>query len=455
MSDPHIPSDLAPGPAQQRREVLRLAVPAFLALIAEPLFLLADSAIIGHLGTAQLAGLGVASSALVTAAGLFVFLAYGTTASVSRRLGAGDVRGAISNGVDGLWLALGLGVVVGLLVAVLAEPFCAALGAGPDTIGYATTYLRISAAGLPAMFAILAVTGVLRGLQDTRSPLIASVLGFTGNIVLNVLLVYGLQLGIAGAAIGTVIAQTAMALGLCTVVVVLGGRRGARMRPHPAGVLRAATEGVPLLIRTLALRGTLLFTTWVAAGYGTVPLAAYQVSHTYWTFLTFAIDALAIAGQALTGKALGAGDIVGVRAATGLIARWGVYGGCVLGIITIALHRVLPPLFTPDPAVQAALAAGLLVIGLVQPIAGYAFVLDGVLIGAGDARWLAGAQTVLLAAYLPIAFGLAAAGDWLRSYGDPAAVAAVWVGFATFMTLRGAALGWRSRGDAWLVTGLR
>ena len=193
----------------QHREILRLAVPAFLTLIAEPLFLLADTAIVGHLGTASLAGLGVASAVLLTTAGIFVFLAYGTTALVARQVGAGSRAGAVAAGIDGTWLAIALGVLSGLVIAVFATPLCRAFGASPAALDEAVTYLRISAAGLPGMLVILATTGVLRGLQDTRTPLVASVLGFASNVALNVLFVYGLGMGIAGSAWAHVIAEPA------------------------------------------------------------------------------------------------------------------------------------------------------------------------------------------------------------------------------------------------------
>lgn len=194
-------------------------MPAFLALVAEPLFLLADSAIVGHLGTSALAGLGVASAVLLTAVNIFVFLAYGTTAVVARRLGAGDQRGAISAGVDGIWLALLLGTLGAVGTALFAAPLVQVFGAGPDVAAEAVTYLRWSALGIPSMLVVLAATGVLRGLQDTRTPLVAAVVGFTANAALSLLLVHGVGWGIAGAAIGTVIAQTGMALALVLVVV--------------------------------------------------------------------------------------------------------------------------------------------------------------------------------------------------------------------------------------------
>ena len=390
----------------QSREILRLAVPAFLALVAEPLFLLADSAIIGHLGTAQLAGLGVASATLITAANIFVFLAYGTTSIVARQIGAGSERGALEAGIDGTWLAIALGVVTTVVVALAAEPLCRLFGASDDAIGYAATYLRVAAFGIPAMLVALAAMGVLRGLQDTRTPLVASVTGFSANVVLNVLFVYGFGWGIAGSAWGTVIAQTGMATALVVVMVVHARRAGAGLHPHPGRVLRAGLTGIPLLVRTLALRAILLVTTWVAAGLGDVPLAAHQVAATVWSFLAFALDALAIAAQALTGKALGAGDVAAARSATSTMVRWGVWGGAVLGLLILALHRVIPMAFTSDPAVRSALAAALVVVAIGQPLSGYVFVVDGVLIGAGDGAWLARAMVATLVLYLPFALAV-------------------------------------------------
>ncbi len=448
----------AEQPVSQRREILRLAVPAFLALVAEPVFLLADSAIIGHLGTTQLAGQGVASAALLTAANLFVFLAYGTTSIVARQVGAGSQRAAVSAGVDGLWLAIGIGLVVGSLVAIFAAPICGLFDASPAALTQAVIYLRVSALGIPAMLVALAVTGVLRGLQDTRTPLVASVAGFSANIVLNLFFVYGLHLGIAGSALGTVLSQCGMAAALVFVVTRRARQLAASLRPHPGRVLRAGLDGIPLLIRTLALRTVLLVTAWVAAGLGDVPLAAYTVAATVWTFLAFSLDALAIAAQALTGRALGAGDTASARSATRTMLLWGVLGGGVLGVLVLATHTVLPALFTPDPAVQSVLAAALVVVALCQPVAGFVFVLDGVLIGAGDGLWLAVAQVVVLALYLPVILAVRAAGPSLLAGTDTVAgqghaMTVLWLAFVVFMALRGLALGWRARGDSWLVTG--
>jgi len=436
-----------------RREILRLAVPAFLALVAEPLFLLADSAIVGHLGTVPLAGLGVASSVLLTAAGVFVFLAYGTTSVVARQLGAGSTRGAIGAGVDGLWLSVLLGTVTAGVVAWTAPGLCAAFGASAAVQEQATTYLRISAAGIPGMLVVLAVTGVLRGLQDTRTPLIASVTGFGANIALNVLFVYGLHWGIAGSAWGTVIAQTGMAAGLIAAVIRKALAAQAPLRLHATRVLRAARGGVPLLVRTLALRAVLLVTTGVAAGYGDATLAGHQIALTVWSFLAFSLDALAIAAQAITGRALGAGDPASARNAASTMARWGIGGGILTGVVVLALSRVISSGFTNDARVVGAATGAFVVIALVQWLAGYVFVIDGVLMGAGDNVWLAVAMVVAVLVWVPVVLFAARGGQPLPG-GSGHELAGLWVWFgAGFMALRGVGLWWRFRSDAWLVTG--
>lgn len=435
-------------PRALRREVLRLAIPAFLALIAEPIFLLIDAAIVGHLGPQPLAGLGIASTILLTAAGLFVFLAYGTTAVVARSLGAADRARALTAGVDGIWLALLLGLAIGALMILAGGPLATAFGADAAATAQATTYVRISGIGLPGMLTTLAATGVLRGLQDTRTPLIASSLAFSANAALSFTLVHGLKMGIAGAAWGTVIAQSGLALALAIVVLGAARREQASLRFAPLGVLSAVKTGIPLLIRTLALRVTLLITTWIAAGMGDAPLAAHHVALTVWNTLAFGLDALAIAAQALTGKALGGNDIPIARTTTALLMRWGLWLGVVLGVMLFALRGFIPAAFTSDAAVTSALTAALVVVAIGQPVAGIAFVLDGVLIGAGDARWLAWAQTVFLFAYLPMALAVR-----FSAVSGNLGLVWLWIAFTGFMTVRAGGLWWRSRSDAWCVTG--
>ncbi|WP_030163343.1 MATE family efflux transporter [Spirillospora albida] len=426
------------------REILRLAIPAFGALVAEPLFLLSDSAIIGHLGTAQLGGLGVAGQALATLVYLCVFLAYGTTAGVARQVGAGDLPAAIRQGIDGMWLAL----VIGLVLIAAGWPFVSGIvdlfGASASVAPFAETYLRVSLLGIPSMLIVLAGTGVLRGLQDTRTPLYVSIGGFTLNLVLNVLFVIVLDWGIAGSAWGTVIAQTGSAAVYVAVVLRAARRHGAPVRPDAAGLRTSATAGLGLLLRTAALRVVLIVGTSIAARMGDPEIAAYQVGFQIWTLLAFALDAIAIAGQAITGRHLGASDVAGTRAVTRRMVVWGIACGVVFGLAILAVRPWLPALFTSDEDVRDLLLGSLLLIALLQPVAGVVFVLDGILIGAGDGAYLAVTTLLATLVFLPAA---------LAAHWTDAGLLWLWAAIGLWMVTRLLTLGLRARGDRWMVTG--
>lgn len=441
---------LRPRLSSTDHQVLALAVPALGALVAEPLFVLVDSGVVGHLGTPQLAGLSLASTILVTVVGLCVFLAYTTTGAVARRIGVGDRTAALTLGIDGMWLAFALGLVLAVLVFASAPVLVEALGAGPDVAIQATRYLHASAPGLPGMLVVLASTGVLRGLQDTRTPLVVAASGAILNAALNVLLVLGLHLGITGSGAGTAATQLLMA-GVLTAIVVRGARAaGASLAPAARGIWAGARAGAPLLVRTMSLRAAIALTVWVATGLGAVALAGHQVVSSVWSLTAFALDALAIAAQAMVGHALGAGDVGRVRAVLRRTLAWGVGAGVVLGALVGASATVLPVLFTGDPHVRRAVTVALLVAAVTLPMAGWVFVLDGVLIGAGDGRYLAAVGMATLVVYVPVALAVRAwAGD------GTSGLAWLWVAFAgVFMLARAVTTGVRARGTAWMVTGV-
>ena len=431
------------------RDILRLAVPALGALVAEPLFLLTDTALVGHLGEASLAGLGIASALLQTVIGLLIFLAYATTPAVARMLGAGNIAGAIRAGLDGLWLALLLGVGLALVGLVCAGPLVGLFPSTPDVAAAATTYLTISLAGLPAMLLVIAATGLFRGLQDTRTPLVVAGAGFGANIVFNVVLIYGLGLGIAGSAIGTVIAQWSMAAVLLVIAVRRARRAGVTLRPGLAGVRGVAASGGWLLVRTASLRAAILASVAVATSLGVIELAAFQVATTVFFTLAFVLDSLAIAGQALVGHGLGASEVDRTRAIMRRLVQWGIGSGVVLGAVVAASSTLLGPVFSSNPQVQQAITVTLLVMAAGIPLAGYVFVLDGVLIGAGDARYLALTGLVNLAVYLPLLVAV----EIVHPTGSPGLIW-LWLAFGYgYIAARAVTLGLRARTTKWLVVG--
>ena len=431
------------------RDILRLAIPSLGALVAEPLFVLADSAFIARVSTTSLAGLGLASTVLTTVVGLAVFLAYSTTAAVARSFGAGRRQEAISRGIDACWLALIVGAAAALVLVVAGEPLLALFGPSPEVLAEATIYLRISALGLPAMLAVQAATGLVRGLQDATLPLVVAVGGAIVNIPLNALLIFGVGLGIAGSAIGTIIAQWGMALVLLAVIVRRARREGIGLGLQPANLVAVGRDAVPMFVRTLSLRVVVIASTVVATGLGDVQLAAHQLTTTVFTVLSLALDSLAIAGQALTGRYLGASDPRTVHAVTRRLMVWGVGGGAVVAVLLMAASYVVPSLFTPDVAVQESLRAALWVLVITQPIAGYVFVLDGVLMGAGDAPYLAKVGSLIAVLVLPGAIAVA-----LWAPGGPLGLALLWLACNFFfMVLRAISLGLRVRTDDWMRLG--
>lgn len=434
----------APIPRSLNREILALAVPALATLVAEPILILVDTTIVGHLGTSQLAGLTLASNVIGVLVGLSIFLAYGTTATVARRLGAGDRRGALAGGLDGMALGLliGLGVLVGLLF--LGPWLLGLYGAGPEATGHAGTYLRIVAFGLPAQLVMLASTGVLRGLQDTRTPLWVAIGINLTNIALSLTFVYGLDMGIAGAALGTALAQWGGAAVLGSAVLRGAAREGVRFHQHPGGVISAARSGGWLVLRAVTMQAAITVTTFTAAGMGEESLAAHQVTYALWQTMTYALDAFAIAAQAMIALRLGAGDVAGTRRIAARVMVWGVGFGVVVGLVLVAVRPLLIGAFSPDPGVREVLMATLVVLACIGPVGGITFVLDGVLIGAGDARYLSMAGVVVTLVYTPLALAVRWSGSGL---------AWLWVAYGLWIAARALTLWWRARGTAWMTVG--
>jgi putative MATE family efflux protein len=386
------------------REILRLAIPALGALAAEPLYVLVDTAIVGHLGTPQLAGLAVASTILLSGYAMFIFLAYGTTGAVARLLGAGEPARAAAQAVQSLWLAAGIGVALAALGFVFGEALVGAMGAAGETARHAWDYLRVSLVGVPSLTIVLAGTGYLRGLQDTRTPLAVAGGTALGNLLLELLFVLGLDWGMAGSAWATVIAQTAGAAVYLTVIGRHVVANGVPLAPDRNALVGLSKVSLDLFLRTFALRATIVGAAAVATRFGTVEVAAHAVAFEVWSFTALVLDSLAIAAQAMVGHRLGAGDAAGARAASLRVTTWSVGGGLVFCAVLLAVHRVLPDVFTDDPRVIAVAGSLLLVVALLQPVGGVVFALDGVLIGAGDLRYLAWAMGAVAVAFVPLLF---------------------------------------------------
>jgi putative MATE family efflux protein len=424
------------------REILVLAVPALGALAAEPLYLLADTAIVGHLGTPQLASLALASTVLSGLATLCNFLTYGVTAQVARRHGAGDAERAGAVAGQALWVALGLGVLVAALAAGLAPQLITLLGGRGDVAHMGARFVRIGAIGLPCALIALAGSGYARGTGDLRSPLVVVVVANVVNVVLELVLVYGLHLGLNGSAWGTVIAQAGMgvafALALWRAPSATGRRpRWTEMRP----LLRM---GGALIMRTASLYGSFVVASAVVARVDAPSLGAHQIGIQLFNFMALILDAIAIAGQVIVGRRLGAGDATGARAIAQRMLALSVAGGLLLGAGLLALRGVIPHAFTSDPRVLDRARALWPLLALIQPIGAGAYALDGILLGAGETGFLAISMLASGLVYVAIAL-LAFALHW--------GVVGVWSGFVVLMVVRVITCGWRFHGERWVVLG--
>lgn len=427
------------------REILRLALPALGALTVEPLYVLVDTAIVGHLGSDALGGLAVAGAVLVAVFNVFNFLAYSTTAAVARWIGAGDRRRAAEQGIAGAWLAVGLGLVLMGAGLILAPVIVDLMGASPAVAPPALTYLRVSLLGAPFMLLMLAGMGYMRGLQDTRSTLVIAVGSNVVNLVVELALVYGFRFGIAGSAWSTVIAQATGALAYAVLLARGVRSEGAAVRPRRRDIQAVAVVGGQLVMRTGSLLLALTAATAVASRIGDDSVAAHQIAFQVWLFLALSLDAVAIAGQAMIGRFLGAADPDTARAAARRMLDWGLATGIVLGLMLALARPWLVPIFTGDPEVRALALDVLLLVALLQPVNAAVFVLDGVLIGAGDARYLAGAMAAAsFLVFVPAAVLVLALG---------ASLVWLWAAISLFMGARLAGNGLRFLGGGWQVTG--
>ena len=423
------------------REIRRLAVPALGALAAEPLYVLVDTPIVGHLWTTELAALALAAAVLSASFTVLNFLTFGTTSHVARLHGAGRDEEAARVGAQALWLGAGAGLVLLALLAGLAGPFVRIMGGTGDVGEQAAMYLRIAAIAAPAFMLAAAGQGYLRGIGDLRTPLVILAIAHAVNVVLELLFVYGFGWGLEGSAWGTVIAQFGMGIAFARVQ-----SRGGWELPNLARIRPLMRVGGEIAVRTTALLGSFLIASAVLARVGAASLGAHQIVFQLFIFVALVLDALAIAGQIMVGRLLGAGDAAQARAAARRMIGWSVGAGTLFAVALLAGRGVLPGLFTDDPAVIERAEAIWWLFALMMPANAAVFALDGILIGAGDTRFLMWGMLAAAAAFIPVAL-LALARGW--------GIEGVWWGLAGLIAVRLLTCAGRFAGSAWALTGVR
>ncbi|HEY1575070.1 MAG TPA: MATE family efflux transporter [Pseudonocardiaceae bacterium] len=427
------------------RRLVALAVPALGVLAAEPLYVLVDTAVVGHLGAVPLAGLALGGLLLSQVSTQLTFLAYGTTARAARLHGAGQHERAVAEGVNATWLGALIGVLILVAGQALAGPVASGLAGSGVIAAGAVRWLRIALFGVPLILVTLAGNGWLRGVQDTRRPLRYVVAGNGMSAVLCPILVHVVGLGLTGSAIANVAAQVVVA-GLF-LNALRHECRAYRVpaRPHRAAMRAQLSMGRDLVLRSVAFQACFVSAASVAARTSAAAVGAHQVVLQLWTFLSLVLDSVAIAAQALVGAELGAGHQTEARRLATRVTLYGLAFGILTCALFAALAGVLPHAFTADPTVLAQIPhAWWFFVGL-QPVAGVVFAIDGVLLGAGDAAFL---RTVTLIAavvgFLPLIW-LSLAYHW--------GLTGIWTGLSVFMLCRLAAALTRLRTARWSVVG--
>ncbi|WP_432705826.1 MATE family efflux transporter [Amycolatopsis taiwanensis] len=423
------------------KRVFGLAVPALGVLAAEPLYVLVDTAVVGHLGALPLAGLALGGVVLSQVSTQLTFLSYGTTARTARLHGAGRRADAVSEGVQATWLAIVVGIVVLVAGQLLAGPIAQALSGSQEVGSAAVSWLRIALFGAPLILLTMAGNGWMRGVQDAVRPLRYVLAGNGMSAVLCPVLVYGAGWGLEGSAVANVAAQVVSAALFVRALV----RERVPLRPRPSIMWAQLGLGRDLVLRSLGFQACFVSAAAVAARTSTAAVGAHQVVLQLWVFLSLVLDSIAIAAQSLVGAALGAGDERQARGIAAQITRYGLILGCALCVLFAVVSQVLPHAFTSDPDVLGQIPHAWWFFVVLQPIAGVVFALDGVLLGAGDAAFLRTATLVSAGAgFLPLIW-ISLVLDW--------GLAGIWTGLSLFMILRLAAVVLRWRSGRWAVVG--
>jgi putative MATE family efflux protein len=376
------------------------------------------------------------------------FLSYGTTARSARFFGAGDRRAAVGEGLQATWLALGLGCLIVAVVQIAAVPLVSVLAGssgGGEIADEALPWVRIAIFGVPAILISAAGNGWMRGVQDTVRPLRYVVTGFALSAVLCPLLVYGWlgmpRLELEGSAVANLVGQWLAALLFLHALYV----ERLPLRIDPAILRAQVVLGRDLLLRTLAFQACFVSAGAVAARFGAAAVAAHQVVLQLWNFLALVLDSLAIAAQSLVGAALGAGQLAHAKSVAWRVTIFSTLASAVLAGVFAGGASVFPSVFTDDRSVLDAIGVPWWFMVAQLPVAGIVFALDGVLLGAGDAKFMRNATLIsALVGFLPLI--------WL-SLGFGWGLLGIWAGLSTFMVLRLVFVGWRAFSGRWLVPG--
>ncbi|VAW07305.1 Multi antimicrobial extrusion protein (Na(+)/drug antiporter), MATE family of MDR efflux pumps [hydrothermal vent metagenome] len=380
------------------KAIAALAIPALGTLAIDPLVSIVDTVWVGRLGAEPLASIAIASAVFVAIFSIFNFVQAAVTPLVAGEVGRGDTRAAGAVATGSIVVAFAIGVVIAAAISFVLEPLVAFFGADASVAEGAAAYLQIRFLALPAVLVVMVGHGVYRGHSDTRTPLVVAVGMNVVNLVLDPILIFGVGLGVTGAAWATLVAQTIAAVWF--LVLIFGVHRhrlGTDRLPHKVASLpigRIVGAGWPMMIRSSALLLAISATTVAASRIGTQQVAAHQIAMQVWLFLSFVLDSFAIAATALIGTDLGAGDRSSARDVANRLLALGVISGIALSVLLAVTSPIVMTVFSSDPGVQSDLRSIYPFVVLLQPLTALVYVWDGIGLGASAFRFLAGSMVV-------------------------------------------------------------
>ncbi|KAF2307859.1 hypothetical protein P3X46_004549 [Hevea brasiliensis] len=454
-------------------EIAQIAVPAALALAADPVASLIDTAFIGHIGPVELAAVGVSIAVFSQVSKIAIFpLVSVTTSFVAEEDTTGKLstelqenatleddfavnkemeellpkaesthksspvssistkrvyeRRHIPSASSALVVGCVLGIIQALFLIMAAKPILNYMGVHPDSpmLIPAQQYLTLRSLGAPAVLLSLAMQGVFRGIKDTKTPLYATVVGDVANIILDPIFIFVFRLGVSGAAIAHVISQYLISLMLLWKLI-----EQVELLPPSIKDLqfsRFLKNGFMLLMRVIAATFCVTLAASMAARHGSTSMAAFQVCLQIWLATSLLADGLAVAGQAILASAFANNDYDKAKATASRVLQFGLVLGLFLWVFLLVGLQFASTLFTEDTNVLNLISVGIPFVTATQPINVLAFVFDGINFGASDFAYSAYSMVLVSMMSILCLFILSSSHGF---YG-------IWVALSIFMSLR-------------------
>ncbi|WP_378186159.1 MATE family efflux transporter [Aquimarina sp. W85] len=422
------------------KNINRLAIPAIVAGIAEPLLSITDTAIVGNIpvyGTESLAAVGIVGSFLSALIWILGQTRSAISTIISQYLGANRLDEVETLPAQAIFLNVSLSVLILVSTVFFIEDIFKLYNATGRILKYCVQYYEIRVWGFPLTLFTFAVFGIFRGLQNTFWPMIVAIIGASINVVLDLILVYGIDtlinpMGIRGAAWASLISQAIMAIIVFILLIVKTNVSLKLKLPFNKELGRLVGMSLNLFVRSIALNTAIYFANANATGYGKEYIAAHTIALNIWLFTAFFIDGYGAAGNILSGRLLGSKSYNILWRLSKKVTLYGVVVSLILGIIGGIFYNQIGAVFTKEPLVLETFYAIFFIVLIVQPINGIAFVFDGIFKGLGEMSFL---RNVLLAAtflaFIPVLY--------ICEYFD-LKLLGIWIAFLVWALVRGVAL---------------